>query len=94
MLLLLAQLVSPPLQPGPVRLPNPTPVEQPKTEEPIIQPGDDTPRRPEDDSSSEDPFKPQQQRNNIDEIKSFPKINGETPYSQAELQTLLSQIQL
>ena len=89
MLLLLAQLVSPPLQPGPVRLPNPTPVEQPKTEEPIIQPGDDTPRLPEDDSSSEDPFKPQQQRNNIDEIKSFPKINGETPYSQAELQTLL-----
>jgi len=89
MLLLLAQLVSPPLQPGPARLPNPVPVEQPKPETPIIQSGDDTPGLPPDGSSSEDPFKPQQKPNTKGDVSPFPKINGEIPYSPAELRNLL-----
>ena len=93
MLLLLAQLVSPPLQPGPARLPNPVPVEQPKSDEPIIQPGDDTPRRLPDDSSSEDSFKPRPEPIKIDESEPFFKINGETPYSEAELKSLLKPCQ-
>ena len=89
MLLLLAQLVSPPLQPGPARLPNPAPVEQPKPDAPIIEAGDDTQRLPQNDSSPEDPFKPQPEPNTTGEISPFPQINGETPYSQAELRKLL-----
>ena len=89
MLLLLAQLVSPPLQPGPARLPNPAPVEQPKPDAPIIEPGDDTQRLPQNDSSPEDRFKPQAEPNTTGEINPFPLINGETPYSKVELRKLL-----
>ena len=41
MLFLLAQLVSPPLQPGPARLPEPAPLEQPEPDTPNIETRDE-----------------------------------------------------
>ena len=93
MLLLLAQLVSPPLQPGPARLPEPAPVQQLVPESPNIQPNvDDRQLAPNDDSFSEpgaSPSKPASE----DNVASPIEIKGTTPYSQAELRQLLSRCQ-
>ena len=89
MLLLLAQLVAPPLQPGPARVPDPAPNERPRQSRP--------------DSSSDDEgltispdAMPQGQEEVVPPEASsgslnspLPLINGETPYSSTELNQLL-----
>lgn len=89
MLLLLAQLVAPPLQPGPARVPDPAPNERPlqstqdnstDDEGLIINPG----ALPQGQEELAHP----------EEISGSPnapvlKINGDTPYSQTELNQIL-----
>ena len=89
MLFVLAQLVSPPLQPGPARLPDPAPVEQRRPNTPIVEPDNDSQPLPLDDSSSGAPAKPLKETAPTKDISRFPEIKGETPYSQAELQKIL-----
>ena len=89
MLLVLAQLVSPPLQPGPARLPDPSSVEQRQPEKPVIQPDNDNQPLPVDDNSSGAPAGSPREPATTDDISPFPQVNGETPYSQAQLRTLL-----
>ena len=89
MLFVLAQLVSPPLQPGPARLPDPAPVEQRRPDTPIVQPDNDSQPLPLDDNSSGAPAKPLREPATTKDISPFPQVNGETPYSQAELQKIL-----
>ena len=89
MLFVLAQLVSPPLQPGPARLPDPAPVEQSQPDTPIVQPDNDSQPLPLDDNSSGAPAKPLQESAPTKDISPFPQVKGETPYSQAELQKIL-----
>ena len=89
MLFVLAQLVSPPLQPGPARLPDPAPVEQSQPDTPVVQPDNDSQPLPLDDNSSGAPAKPLQEPAPTKDISPFPQVKGETPYSQAELQKIL-----
>ena len=89
MLFVLAQLVSPPLQPGPARLPDPAPVEQRRPNTPIVEPDNDSQPLPLDDSSSGAPAKPLKETAPTKDISRFPEIKGKTPYSQAELQKIL-----
>ena len=89
MLFVLAQLVSPPLQPGPARLPDPAPVEQSQPDTPIVQPDNDSQPLPLDDNSSGAPAKPLQETAPTKDISPFPQVKGETPYSQVELQKIL-----
>ena len=89
MLFVLAQLVSPPLQPGPARLPDPAPVEQRGPNTPIVEPDNDSQPLPLDDSSSGAPAKPLKETAPTKDISRFPEIKGKTPYSQAELQKIL-----
>ena len=89
MLFVLAQLVSPPLQPGPARLPDPAPVEQRRPDPPIVQPDNDSQPLPLDDNSSGAPAKPLQEPAPTKDISPFPQVKGKTPYSQVELQKIL-----
>ena len=89
MLFVLAQLVSPPLQPGPARLPDPAPVEQRRPDPPIVQPDNDSQPLPLDDNSSGAPAKPLQEPAPTKDSSPFPQVKGKTPYSQVELQKIL-----
>ena len=89
MLFVLAQLVSPPLQPGPARLPDPAPVEQRRPDTPIVQPDNDSQPLPLDDNSSGAPAKPLQEPAPTKDSSPFPQVKGKTPYSQVELQKIL-----
>jgi|TARA_X000000950_G_scaffold88082_1_gene110949 hemolysin activation/secretion protein len=83
--LLLAQLVAPPLQPGPVRLPNTAPQQRPKDDGAVfkVPPG-----------SSADPKKTEsnQDAEAADPSTSDwrPEVIGETPYSNEQIQQILS----
>lgn len=82
MFLLLAQLVSPPLQPGPARLPETAPAESPSRQEisPVpLQPGD------------LEPSGVQSLPNAPTSIPSswVPEVKGDTPFSSSQLQSLL-----
>lgn len=82
MLLLLAQLVSPPLQPGPARLPESAPAESPVRQESLpvpLQPGDLEP--------SNDQSLPDAPTSNPSSWR--PQVQGETPFSEEQLQSLL-----
>jgi hemolysin activation/secretion protein len=89
MLFLLAQLVSPPLQPGPARLPEPAPLEQPEPDTPNIETRDENLSLPPIENSSDAPTKSEPSPASREEIHTFPKINGETPYSRTQLRKLL-----
>ena len=93
MLLLLAQLVSPPLQPGPARLPEQAPVQQLEPESPQTKPEvDDRQLAPNNDSFTEpgaSPSKPTSEENDDVSVE----IRGTTPYSPSELQKLLRRCQ-
>ena len=90
MLLLLAQLVSPPLQPGPARLPEQAPKQQLEPDPSSTKPElDDRQLVPNGDGLKEPgqlPLKPTSR----EDVSSSVEIKGTTPYSQAELRQLLS----
>ena len=80
-MLLLAQLVAPPLQPGPVRLPDTTPVEsqpsgKPKQQKPVFGLPAGTP--------------PAQTGPEGEGGPANPKVEGKTPYSPAQLQQIFA----
>jgi hemolysin activation/secretion protein len=84
---LLAQLVAPPLQPGPIRLPESSPLEQrsplnrqPTDTAPVLQPQQDAAPLPQAEPAQAGPEQ---------EASAIPPIEGTTPYSAAELQTIL-----
>ena len=93
MLLLLAQLVSPPLQPGPARVPDPAPVQQLEPESPQTKPDvDDRQLAPNNDSFTEpgvSPSEPASEDNGDISVE----IKGTTPYSTSELRKLLRRCQ-
>jgi hemolysin activation/secretion protein len=84
---LLAQLVAPPLQPGPIRLPESSPLEQrsplnrqPADTAPVLQPQQDAAPPPQAEPAQ---ARPEQGASAV------PPIEGTTPYSAAELRTIL-----
>ena len=84
---LLAQLVAPPLQPGPIRLPESSPLEQrsplnrqPTDTAPVLQPQQDASPLPQAEPAQAGPEQ---------EASAIPPIEGTTPYSATELQTIL-----
>jgi len=80
MLLLLAQLVAPPLQRGPARLPEPAPRQQPSPSTPA---NNDLKLAPESDSPAQP--KPLEARPSSTSINSpLPRINGDLPYNTVE----------
>ena len=84
-MLLLAQLVAPPLQPGPVRLPNTAPQQRPKDDGPLfeIPPGSPTdPKKPESDQEAEAVAPSTSDWR--------PVIVGKTPYTEEQIRTILS----
>jgi len=89
-MLLLAQLVAPPLQPGPVRLPEEMPLQQQRPQTP-------TPTRPvfplPESTPAPGPAPDQQkeQEPQDGELSPTPSIEGQTPYSPEQLQQILSQ---
>jgi hemolysin activation/secretion protein len=93
MVLLLAQLVAPPLQRGPVRLPTPVPQAQPGDQPaPVL-----TPTPEEVEPAPERPQPPEPERPQPPEApgpepagsQQIPEIRGATPYPPSELQRLL-----
>jgi len=90
---LLAQLIAPPLQPGPVRLPEGTPIERPSPiapkdddKQPILRPES----APTDENGTQPPLDPKAQgRPQQLGSSSLPKVLGTTPYSRRELDGLL-----
>ena len=81
----LAQLVAPPLQPGPVRLPEASPLQRPKpgSKEPPIQLWDGQP--PESSDPQKQPLKPAPPQAGA----KLPNVEGNHLYSKSELETLL-----
>ena len=81
MLWLLAQLIAPPLQPGPIRLPEQTPLEErsplaPKSKQgPVLDgaPGEARPTEPQETPSPAAPNKTAEPE--------LPRLEGSTPYS-------------
>ena len=93
MLLLLAQLVSPPLQPGPVRLPEPAPVQQLEPDASNTQPDiDDQQLAPNGEAFSE-PGQSKPKPDSAEDALPSLEIKGTTPYSQTELKQLLNRCQ-
>lgn len=89
-MLLLAQLVAPPLQPGPVRLPEEMPLQQqrpqtPTPERPIFPLPESAPE------PSPSPEQPKEQEPRDGELSPAPIIEGQTPYSPEQLRQILSQ---
>jgi hemolysin activation/secretion protein len=82
-MLLLAQLVAPPLQPGPARLPDATPVETPPSSRPAQQkpvfalPSGSPPAQPQPPPDGEG-------------TQANPQVEGKTPYSPAQLQQIFA----
>ena len=81
----LAQLVAPPLQPGPIRLPEASPLQRPKpgSKEPPIQLWDGQP--PESSEPQKQPLKPAQPQDGA----KLPNVEGSHLYSKSALETLL-----
>ena len=89
MLWQLAQLIAPPLQPGPIRLPEPTPLEQLSPLAPKPQQGpvlDVTPSQARPDAPQQ-PTRPADRSTDSESV--LPRIEGSTPYSRDQLQTIL-----
>ena len=83
MLLLLAQLVAPPLQPGPVRVPEPIPTERPPS-----RPVDDIPLNP---TPLQEPQQPQQPNSQEQTTAPWvPPVEGSAPYDSQQLNDILS----
>jgi len=85
-MLLLAQLVAPPLQPGPARLPDEMPLRQqrpetPKPQRPVFPLPEGTPEPTAPGTSPEAAPEP---------LSPAPAIEGQTPYSPEQLQQILS----
>lgn len=87
MLLLLAQLVAPPLQPGPARLPDPAPQQQPEANTPGNT-DNDLQLSPENDSPAQSTPQKSNPGGNSS-INALPRISGDLPYSSSQLETLL-----
>jgi len=81
----LAQLVAPPLQPGPIRLPEASPLQRPKpgSKEPPIQLWDGQP--PEAPEHQTQPLKPAQQQEGV----KLPSVEGNHHFSKSELEKVL-----
>ena len=83
MLLLLAQLVAPPLQPGPVRIPEPIPTERPPS-----RPVDEVPLNPAPLQETQQQQRPTSQSQTT--APWSPQIEGSAPYSPDQLADILS----
>ena len=83
MLLLLAQLVAPPLQPGPVRIPEPIPTERPPS-----RPVDDVPLNPAPLQEPQQPQRPTSKEQTT--APWFPPVEGSAPYSSEQLTEIIS----
>ena len=83
MLLLLAQLVAPPLQPGPVRIPEPIPTERHPS-----RPVDDVPLNPAPLQEAQQPQRPTSRGQTAEPWS--PPIEGSAPYSPDQLADILS----
>ena len=83
-MLLLAQLVAPPIQPGPVRLPSTAPQQRPKDEDPLFDvPAGATPQSPT------TPATTGREQSGAQTVDWRPTIVGKTPYSDTELQAIV-----
>lgn len=76
--LILAQLVAPPLQPGPVRLPSKAPRQRPAQQGEVFDLPPDANVQPQETSEPQP------------SSEWLPEVQGKTPYSQEELETILS----
>ena len=85
---LLAQLIAPPLQPGPVRLPEEMPIQRPS---PIAPKQDETPiLQPTTEPEGQKPLQPEKGSQQPRQGSSaLPAVLGSTPYSSSELKELL-----
>ena len=83
MLLLLAQLVAPPLQPGPARIPEPIPTERPPS-----RPVGDVPLNPAPLQEPQQPVRRQPQGATTDPWS--PTVEGSAPYDSDQLADILS----
>ena len=86
MLLLLAQLVAPPLQRGPARLPEPAPRQQQQPRTPVDNRNDDLKLILESDSQTQPKQLKSQPRSRSNLM---PPISGDLPYGTTQLETLL-----
>ena len=83
-MLLLAQLVAPPIQPGPVRLPNNAPQQRPKDEGPLFdEPAEAAPQPPTTPATTD------REQSGAQTLDWRPTIVGKTPYDDAQLQAIL-----
>ena len=88
MLLLLAQLVAPPLQGGPARVPEPAPREQSVPRTPGENRNDDLELAPESTSSTQ-PKLLDVRPSSTSSKSPMPRISGDLPYNSTQLETLL-----
>ena len=84
-MLLLAQLVAPPLQPGPVRLPNTAPQQRPKDDGAVFKVPPGSSADPKKTESNQDAEAPDPSTSDW-----RPEVIGETPYSNEQIQQILS----
>ena len=87
---LLAQLIAPPLQPGPIRLPQEVPIER---RSPLAPKGDQVPILQRQPSASEEPEVRREQpdtKPSSQPAGKLPSVSGSTPYSKTELTALLN----
>ena len=83
-MLLLAQLVAPPIQPGPVRLPNTAPQQRPKDDGPLFDvPDAATPQPPTTPSTTD------REQSGAKTLDWRPSVIGKSPYTDAQLQTIV-----
>ena len=83
-MLLLAQLVAPPIQPGPVRLPNTAPQQRPNDDGPLFDvPAGTTPEPPTTPSTTD------RKQSGAQTLDWRPSVIGKSPYTDAQLQTIL-----
>ena len=83
-MLLLAQLVAPPIQPGPVRLPSTAPQQRSKGDGPLFdEPAGATPQSPTTPSTTD------REQSGAQTVDWRPTIIGKTPYSDAQLQAIV-----
>ena len=89
MLLLLAQLVAPPLQGGPARLPETAPRQHSVPRTPGENRNDDLELAPESTSSTQPKPLEGRPRRSTSTKSPLPRISGDLPYSSTQLETLL-----
>ena len=83
-MLLLAQLVAPPIQPGPVRLPSTAPQQRPKDDGPLFDvPAGATPQPPTTPSTTD------REQSGTQTLDWRPIIIGKSPYTDAQLRAIL-----